>query len=143
LIATTPKCTKGIAMVALAAANYVRAVRLANFEEILSRKLQCRFHGFASTTDEIDMIDSIGSLAHQHIGELFSRFGGKEASMRKSHGLQLLTCSVDDFFRSVTKTTHRGSSTGIEIAITFGIDEINSITCNSSGQVKLWRSAKN
>jgi hypothetical protein len=130
-------------MVALAAANYVRAVRLANFEEILSRKLQCRFHGFASTTDEIDMIDSIGSLAHQHIGELFSRFGGKEASMRKSHGLQLLTCSVDDFFRSVTKTTHRGSSTGIEIAITFGIDEINSITCNSSGQVKLWRSAKN
>ena len=51
-------------MVALAAADYVRAVRLANFEEILSRKLQCRFHGFASTTDKIDMIDSIWSLAH-------------------------------------------------------------------------------
>src|SRR4051812_47694350 len=68
-------------MIALAARNEMRPLRLAAFDEILPRDLDAGLDRFRSAADIIDIGKPARLVTDQQLGELFGGLGREEAGM--------------------------------------------------------------
>ena len=76
-------------MITLAPRNKHPALGLADFDEVLARKLERRFHRFGSARYQIHLIESARRIGGERIGQRFSGVGREKARMRVGDSVDL------------------------------------------------------
>ncbi len=82
LVAADRERAQRVAVVALAARDEVRALRLADLDEILARELERGLDRLRAAGDEIDVRHAVGCVRDEMVGQLLGDRRGEEARVR-------------------------------------------------------------
>ncbi len=123
-----------VAVIALAPGDDHAALRLPGLDEILSRHLERRLDRFGPAADEIDVIDAVGRVLDQPVGQTLGGFGGEEGRVGVGERVQLPMQRRDHVGMAVAEAGHRGAARGVEIAPALGVDDLEAGTRDGDGQ---------
>jgi hypothetical protein len=129
-IAADREGAERVAVIALAPGDEMPPLRLALFDEILSRHLQRRLNGFRAAGDVIDMADSGRCAADQMVGQLLGRLGGEEAGMGISQLAGLFLHGAGYVRMAMAKAAHRRAAGGVDVTLAGGILDIDPLAAD-------------
>ena len=116
-----------IAVIALPPRDEMLSLRLTDFDGVLPRQLQRRFHGFRAAGDEIDRFEPGRRRRYHAIGQVFHRLAGEEPGMGEGETVHLILDRLRHFRMAMPKTGHRGTAGGVQVAVAIRIDDIDTI----------------
>ncbi len=121
---------KCVAVIALPAGDDVPALRLALFDEILPGHLQGRLDGFRTAAHQIDVIETVGRMSNEIVGEFLGDVRGEEAGMRVGQLIQLLVKGRQHVRMAVAEAGHGGAARSVDIGLAGGIEEFDALAAD-------------
>src|SRR5690606_10595332 len=131
-----------VAVIALPPGDHPVPPWLADFEEILSGKLDRGLHRLGSARDEIDSLDPLRCMRHEGVGKRFGRVRGEEAGVGESEAVELRVKRGAYVRVGMAKAGHRRTARSVEIALSCRINDVASVTELGYGQTSLGRASE-
>ncbi len=110
-----------VAMVALAPADDVPPLRLADLHEVLPRHLERRLDGLGAAGDEIDVPHALGRIGDQGGGELFGDGRGEEARMGIGEAVELGMHGRQHVGMRMAEAGDGGPARGVDIVASLAV----------------------
>ncbi len=115
LVAADRQRAERIAVIAVAACDKARALRLTLLNEILPRELQRSFHRFRAAGHQISVRGAAGRRRDQRVRQLLGDFGRKKARVRVRDAIDLRVHRSQHVRMAVTEARHRSAAGRVQI----------------------------
>ena len=124
-VAADGERTQRVAVIALAARNDMAALRLADLDKILARHLERRLDRLRTAADQIDVAQPGRRVLDQPVGQTLGDFGREKGRVRVGQRLELASHRGQHVRMPVAEAGHRRAARCIEVAPTFGVDDLD------------------
>src|SRR5512134_1423664 len=119
-----------VAVIGLAPADDVRALRLALLDEVLARELERRLDRLRAARDEVDLVEGLGRAGDERVGERLHRLVAEERGVREGQLFELALDRSDDRRVGVAKARYRGTARGVEVALAFLVEQVRAFAAH-------------
>ena len=123
-----------VAVIALAACNEHAPIGLADFDEILARKLQRRFHRFRAARHQIHVIEPVWRIGGECVGERFGGIGREKARVCVGDAIDLRVHRLQHVRVRVSEARHGSAAARIDIAPAVAIDDLDAARAHRRGR---------
>ena len=113
------------------------ALRLTDFDEILTRHLQGRLHRLRAARHQKNMRHAGGGPLQQNLGQFFCRTAGEETAVHIVQPPQLISHSGNHLWMVMPQAGNRSAATSIDISFAVGIGDFKSAGRGCLGHKRL------
>jgi hypothetical protein len=122
-----------VAVIALAARDEVRALRLADFHEVLARHLERRLHRLGTAAHQVHVAHAFGRGGDQFIGQLLGHFAREEAGVGVGQRVELRVHGGQHLGVRMAERRNGRATRGIEVFAAFGVADEHAVRAGGNG----------
>ncbi len=134
LVAAHAQRAQRVAVVALAARDELRALRLARLDPVLARQLERGLHRFRTARDEIHAAHVLRPAGDQAIGQLLGHFGGEERGVGIGAAVDLAVHGRNHVRVAMAQRRHGRAAAGVEVGLAGAVAQHDAGAANRRGR---------
>jgi hypothetical protein len=121
-------------VVALAARDEQRALRLAALDEVLARQLERGLHRLRSARHQVDPADAGRRLRHQAVGQLLRHLGGEESRVGVGAAVDLRMHGGDHVRMAMPERGHGRAAARVDIGLALAVVQVDAFAAHGHGR---------